>query len=115
MGMQLVDMSFQQQHFILTFFYEKLAFVVGYVMTSKKRTPFGVYVLWFATIVVSYNHLEFRRAIVFDFYKLIIDIFCKMYSQVRANPSGALSSLVFMCNAIASWNVRMLHCVFSRS
>lgn len=26
--------------------------------------------------------------------------------QVRANPSGALSSLPFMCKAIASWHVR---------
>ncbi|KAL7204876.1 hypothetical protein ACSBR2_017899 [Camellia fascicularis] len=27
--------------------------------------------------------------------------------MVRANPSGALSSLVFMCKATASWHVRM--------
>jgi hypothetical protein len=28
--------------------------------------------------------------------------------QVRTNPSGALSSLVFMCKAIASWHVMMV-------
>lgn len=47
----------------------------------------------------------FPMIIEFDSYKLIINIFCQLRSQVRANPSGALSSLVFMCNAIASWNV----------
>jgi transportin-1 len=27
--------------------------------------------------------------------------------QVKANPSGALGSLVFMCKAIASWHVSL--------
>lgn len=37
---------------------EKLSFVVGYGMTSKRKMPLGVYVLWFATILnsVSYDH-----------------------------------------------------------
>ena len=42
--------------------------------------------------------------------------------QVKANPSGALSSLVFMCKAIASWHVRMafllryilMFCIFNK-
>lgn len=29
--------------------------------------------------------------------------------QVRANPSGALNALVFMCKAIASWHVNIHH------
>ncbi|OWM80444.1 transportin-1 [Punica granatum] len=32
------------------------------------------------------------------------DAFRGLCALVRANPSGALTSLVFMCNAIASWN-----------
>jgi transportin-1 len=32
------------------------------------------------------------------------DAFCGLCAMVRANPSGALSSLVFMCKAIASWH-----------
>lgn len=69
----------------------------------------GVYVLWFATILILIPVI-----IEFDFYKLIINIFSQLCSQVRANPSGALSSLVFMCNAIASWNVSMSLSIFGR-
>ncbi|KAK4775281.1 hypothetical protein SAY86_010216 [Trapa natans] len=32
------------------------------------------------------------------------DAFRGLCALIKANPSGALSSLVFMCNAIASWN-----------
>ncbi|KAI8027438.1 Transportin-1 [Camellia lanceoleosa] len=35
------------------------------------------------------------------------DAFRGLCAMVRANASGALSSLVFMCKAIASWHVRM--------
>lgn len=32
------------------------------------------------------------------------DAFRGLCAMVRANPSGALSSLVFLCKAIASWH-----------
>lgn len=35
-----------------------------------------------------------------------------IFIQVKANPSGALNSLVFMCKAIASWHVSFLFLYF---
>jgi len=46
-----------------------------------------------------YSLLCARNMKKFDIYK------CSPQIQVKVNPSGGVSSLVFICQAIASWHV----------
>ena len=68
-------------------------------MTLKRKTLSEAYVPWYSFVSLTLQLDSDQQS------NLVLGAFKCL--QVRANPSGALSSLVYMCKAIASWHVRI--------